>query len=148
MSADTVRIVERLQGVLADLDVVAALEDEEVDRRVREVLGELAEPDFEIAMVGPDYLPRPVERTGADGFRDSWLDWTSPFEHYRIHVERVIDAGDQVVTIVRQGGTTKTGGVEIEATAGAVWTVRAGKVSRVEFHLDPAAAMRAAGLEG
>jgi len=51
-----------------------------------------------------------------------------------------------VVSLVRQTGRTKTGGVEIEAAAAAVWTIRDGKLTRVEFHLDQEAALRAAGL--
>jgi ketosteroid isomerase-like protein len=36
-------------------------------------------------------------------------------------VEEMIDAGDRVVSLVRQRGTTATGGVEIEQRAAAVW---------------------------
>ena len=145
MSAEAVRIVEQIQGVL-DVDVVAALDDDQTDRRIRQTLAELAQPDFEVVMVGPDYLPEAAERAGPDGFREAWLDWTSPFETFRIDVERVIDADDRVVSLVRQIGRTKTGGVEIEASAGAVWTIRDGMLTRVEFHLDQEAALRAAGV--
>ena len=58
----------------------------------------------------------------------------------------MIDAGERVVSLVRQVGKTKTGGVDVEASAAAVWTVRDGKLKRVEFHLDREAALRAAGL--
>ena len=145
MSAEAVRIVEQIQGVL-DVDVVAALDDDQTDRRIRQTLAELAQPDFEVVMVGPDYLPEAAERAGPDGFREAWLDWTSPFESFRIEVERVIDADDRVVSLVRQIGRTKTGGVEIEASAAAVWTIRDDKLTRVEFHLDQEAALRAAGV--
>ena len=145
MSAEAVRIVEQIQGVL-DVDVVAALDDDETDRRIRQTLAELAQPDFEVVMVGPGYLPQAAERAGPDGFREAWVDWTSPFESFQIEIERVIDAGDRVVSLVRQTGRTKTGGVEIEAAAAAVWTIRDGKLTRVEFHLDQEAALRAAGV--
>jgi ketosteroid isomerase-like protein len=145
VSAEAVRIVEQIQGVL-DVDVVAALDDDETDRRIRQTLAELAQPDFEVAMVGPGYLPEPLDRIGADGFREAWLDWTSPFESFQIEIERVIDAGDRVVSLVRQTGRTKTGGVEIEAAAAAVWTIRDGKLTRVEFHLDREKALQAAGV--
>jgi ketosteroid isomerase-like protein len=146
VSAEAVRIVEQIQGVL-DVDVVAALDDDETDRRIRQTLAELAQPDFEVAMVGPGYLPESLDRIGFEGFRDAWVDWTSPFESFRIEIERVIDAGDCVVSLVRQAGKTKTGGVDIEAAAAAVWTIRDGKLTRVEFHLDREAALRAAGLD-
>ena len=111
MSAEAIRVVEQIQATLVMDDVVAVLDDEEAGGRVQQMLAELAEPDFEVVMVGPEYLPRATERTGAEGFREAWLDWTSPFESFRIELEQVIDAGEHVVTLVRQKGRTRTGGV-------------------------------------
>ncbi len=146
MSTEAVQIVQRIQSALVGTDVVEALDDEEADRVLRAMFGELAEPDFEVAMIGPGYLPARLETAGPDGFGEVWREWTSPFEHFRIEVDDVIDAGEHVVSLVRQAGRTKTGGVEIAAAAAAVWTVRGGKLQRVEFHLDQAAALRAAGI--
>jgi uncharacterized protein len=146
VSAEAVRVVEEIQVALTAEDVVAALEDDG-DPRVRRLFMERAEPDFEIAMVGPEYVSARLEYTGLDGFTEAWRDWTSPFESYRIEVEEMIDAGDQVVTLVAMTGRTRTGGAEITAPGAAVWTVRDGRVRRVEFHLDRNAALRAAGID-
>jgi hypothetical protein len=51
-----------------------------------------------------------------------------------------------VLSLVRQTGTTRTGSVEIETAAAAVWFIRDGRVHRVEFHLDQDEARRAAGV--
>ena len=147
MSAEAVHVVERIQGALAMDDVVAAVSDPERDHRARQAFAELAEPGFEVVMVGPDYLPQAAERSGIDGFYEAWIDWTSPFASYRIELERVIDAGERVVSLVNMFGKTKTGGVEIEAAGAAVWTVVDGRLRRVEFHLDRDQALRSAGLE-
>ena len=128
-------------------DVVAGLDDDEATLRVEEVFAAVVEPDFEVMMIGPTYVGRAIEGTGLEGFRAAWLEWTSAFESYRIDLERIIDAGDQVVSLVRMVGRTKTGGVDIEAPGAAVWTVVDGRVKRVEFHLDRAAAMASAGLD-
>ncbi len=146
MSAESVRIVEQIQHILTTGDVVAVLADEDAGRRVEQTLARLAEPEFAVVMVGPEYLGQAPERTGADGFREAWADWTSPFESYRIDIERVIDAGDRVVSLVAMHGKTRTGGVDVHAPGAAVWTVADGKVRRVEFHLDREVALRAAGL--
>jgi ketosteroid isomerase-like protein len=127
--------------------VVTALDDAQADARVRRMFMELAEPDFEVVMVGPDYVSTQLEFNGLDGFRDAWRDWISPFEAYRIEVEEMIDAGDRVVSLVAMTGTTRTGGAEITAPGAAVWTVVDRWVRRGEFHIDRAAALRAAGLE-
>lgn len=146
MSAEVVRVVEQIQNALGMDDVVAAIDDDQREARVRQTLMELAEPDFEVVMVGPAYLGATIETSGADGFREAWTDWTSPFESYRIDLERMIDTGDQVVSLVTMCGRTRTGGVEVEAPGAAVWTVVDGRLHRVEFHLDRQVAMRAAGV--
>jgi ketosteroid isomerase-like protein len=129
-------------------DVVAAIDDDQRDARVRRILMELADPDFEVVMVGPAYAGATIAASGADGFREAWRDWTSQFENYSIDLERVIDAGDRVVSLVIMRGKTRTGGVEVEAPGAAVWIVADGRLRRVEFHLDREAALRAAGVGG
>ena len=147
MSAEAVRLVEQIQDVLMMGDVVAGLEDDEATQRVEEVFAALVEPDFEVVMIAPAYVNRVIEGSGLEGFRAAWLEWTSPFESYRIDLERMIDAGDRVVSLVRMVGRTKTGGVEVEAPGAGVWTVVEGRLHRVEFHLDREAALRSAGLD-
>ncbi len=146
MSAEAVRVVEQIQEILTGGDVVSGLEDEEATMRVRQLFERLADPEVEVAMVGPQYLPGPVEYTGFDGFLDAWRDWISPFESYTVELERMIPAGEHVVSLVTMGGTTKMGGPQIQAPAAAVWTLVDGRLRRVEFHLDRDAALRAAGL--
>jgi ketosteroid isomerase-like protein len=146
VSADAVRVVERLQHVLTAEDVVAGLEDARTESRTRRTFMELAEPDFEVAMLGPQYSRARLDLTGFDGFLAAWRDWTSAFERYRIEVEEMIDAGEVVVSLVAMTGTV-AGGAELSAPGAAVWTVVNGRLRRVEFHLDRRAALRAAGLD-
>jgi ketosteroid isomerase-like protein len=147
MSAENVELVTRIQAVLGTDDVVAALDDSERDRLVRATFAELAEPDFEVVMIGPDYLPAQFEGKGPDGFADVWTEWTGAFESFRIEVEDVIDAGaEKVVSLVRLHARSQTDGVPIEQDGAAVWTMRNGKLVRAEFHLDRHAALRSAGL--
>jgi ketosteroid isomerase-like protein len=147
VSAENVRVVEEVQKVLTTEDVVAGLDDDEAGERIRRRFMELAEPDFETVMVGPTYMKARLEYRGVDGFGEAWRDWTSPFDAYRIEVERMLDAGDKVVSLVAMTGKTRTGGAEISAPGAAVWTIIDGRLRRVEFHLDRDAALRAAGLE-
>jgi ketosteroid isomerase-like protein len=148
VSSEALRVVERIQNALLMTgDVVANLEDTEADRRIRRTLMELAVPDFAVVMVGPAYLGRTIELSGADGFREAWTDWTSPFSSYRVDLDDLIDAGDHVVSLVTMSGKTKTGGVEVNASGGAVWRIVEGRLHRVEFHLDRESALRAAGLD-
>ena len=145
MSAEAVRVVEKIQTVLTDTDVVAALDDD-TDQRVPSLFMEFAHPGFEVSMVGPAYSPATLDYTGVDGFVAAWRDWTSAFESFRVELDEVFDAGDNVVSLVRQIGTPKGGDAEIETQGAAVWMFRDGRLRRVEFHLDRGAALKAAGL--
>jgi len=118
----------------------------EAGQRIVEHLEEVAEPDFECVMVGPDEGFQTTTR-GPEGFLAVWADWLSAFEDYRIVVEDVFQSGDQVVDFVRMTAKTSHGGVPIETEAGALWSFRSGKLRRVEFHLDRELALRSAGLE-
>jgi ketosteroid isomerase-like protein len=147
VSAENVGVVEEIQSVLTEQDVVAAIGGDAPDHPIRRLFMELAEPDFETAMVGPGYMSARLEFTGFEGFREAWQDWTSPFESYEIEVEQMIDAGEKVVSLVAMSGKTRTGGAEITAPGAAVWTVVDGRVRKVEFHIDRDVALRAAGIE-
>jgi len=148
MSEEAVRIVEEIQRGLSMDDVVSAINDDRASAELEATLERFATPDVEIVMVAsPTAGGATLEARGREGWRQLWEDWTEPFETFRIEVEETIDAGDQVVSLVRITGRTKTGGVEVQDNSGAVWTVGDGKLKRVEFHLDPDEAQRAAGLE-
>jgi ketosteroid isomerase-like protein len=58
----------------------------------------------------------------------------------------VIDAGDQVVEVVRIRATTAHGGVEIEHRAGTVYRLKDKRIVAITFYLDAAHALEAAGL--
>jgi ketosteroid isomerase-like protein len=112
---------------------------------IEAALREVADPDVECVMVGPD--PRfAIEARGIEGFLESWRDWLSPFEHWRLELDDVIESGDRVVTLIRQFGTPKGSTAEVENAGAAVWFIRDGRLARVEFHLDREVALRSAGL--
>jgi ketosteroid isomerase-like protein len=121
-------------------DNVAAIQ------RLENGLREVALPDLECVMVGPD--PHfAIESRGIQGFIDSWFDWLSPFDRWRLEIEEVIESGDRLVTLVRQFGTPRDSNAEVENAGAAVWFIRDARLARVEFHLNREAALRAAGLE-
>jgi ketosteroid isomerase-like protein len=72
--------------------------------------------------------------------------WTEAFENWSLDVEEVFDAGDQVVTFVRQRAAARHGGPEVEMRFAQVWTFRDGLVARMEMYLDRAEALEAVGL--
>jgi ketosteroid isomerase-like protein len=146
VSAEAVHVVEEIQEALLADDVVIALDDT-ADQRVPRLFMQHAEPEFETVMVGPEYAKARLEYTGLAGFVEAWREWTTAFATFRIKIDDMIDAGDNVVSLVRQIATIEEGGPEIETSAAAVWMMREGLLHRVEFHLDRDLALQAAGVE-
>jgi ketosteroid isomerase-like protein len=70
------------------------------------------------------------------------------FGEWHFEVIDVVDAGDQVVGILRQRGHGRGSRALVEMTVAQVWTIRDGKFSRMQMYADPAQARRAVGLEG
>ena len=78
---------------------------------------------------------------------NEWLaEWLEGFEDWSLDIEEVFDAGDKVVTIVRQRGKAGHGGPEVEMRFGQVWTFRDGLIARMEMYADRNEALEAAGL--
>jgi ketosteroid isomerase-like protein len=123
----------------------SALEGQEGIEMIAALLAETAHPDYVTIMVSQAGIPTTYE--GVDGFREALGDWITPYERFRLEIDEALPAGDQVVFLVRQLGTTKHGGVEIETPSGAVWSIEDGTIRQAVFYLDQRAALRAAGLD-
>jgi uncharacterized protein len=68
------------------------------------------------------------------------------FEEYRFEIEELLDAGDRVVVFNRQWARGKGSGAEVEMRNAWVFTLRDGRIVRVQPYWDRSAAMEAAGL--
>jgi ketosteroid isomerase-like protein len=146
--ADGTEVVRALHEVLLAEGGLVDIDDESSGERIAEVLREVAEPDFECAMVASGGgAGLRAEHRGVEGFLDAWRDWAGAFDRMRIEPERLIEAGDCVVELDRMSGTPRGTSAEVINRVGAVWTFSDGRLARVEFHLDRTEALRAAGLD-
>jgi ketosteroid isomerase-like protein len=73
--------------------------------------------------------------------------WWGQFDDWSFEVLDIVDIADRVVVIFHQWGHSKTSGVRVELTFGHVWTIRDGKIARVNLYATPEAARGAVGLE-
>ena len=102
-------------------------------------------PDLKVAMV--PIPPGPiVEYDGVDGLVQAWEDWGGTFESVRADAEELRQAERSVALFVDQIAVTKHGGVEISQPSAMLWLFDGPLVSRLEFHLDRAAALKAGGF--
>ena len=126
------RLIEALAQAFPQDDVEMGAEL--IDAMIA-ALEPITAPDFVTVMAGPDDSFSATWE-GADGMRDAWADWLDSFGRVRFEIQTIEQVGDNVITVGRQVGTTRQGGVEIEQTSAAVWKFREDRIVRVEFHLD------------
>jgi len=142
MSQENVEIVRRLQPSGIDM-VAAAAEAVPFDG----VPDSLFSDDLESSFTAEHAQARLGPYRGAEGLAAAWREWLEPWSRYEIETEEFIDAGDRVVVFVRVRGQTSRDGVDVEHAPAAVWTVRQGKVTAIEFYLERGQALKAVGLE-
>jgi uncharacterized protein len=130
MSQDNVEIVRNAYDGFrgGDLDAVLDLLDSEVELRDDPRLGD-------------------ESYHGHQGFVSFLGEWLESWESFRIEPQDYVDAGNQVVAVVRQFGRGKGSGLELDVTVAHVWVLRNGKIVELNVYLDPADALRAVGLE-
>jgi hypothetical protein len=143
MSQENVEIVKKLHPG-ADTDLVALSRDSAAWTAVAESVSGLFEPDFELEVVGLTGLN--TIHTGVSGFRDAWLDWLAPWETYHDELQEALDLGDSVLLLGRHRGTREKTSPEVSAAFAALYTLRNGRVFRVQYYADQAEALKAVGL--
>src|SRR3954447_9646708 len=99
--------------------------------------------DYRAAQGAPDD-PRPIH--GKEAMRAYVEDWLDTFEDFRGEVIELIDAGDDVIVVMRIGGRAKLSGVETDLTFAAIYTIRDGKIARGREYWTREEALEAAGL--
>jgi ketosteroid isomerase-like protein len=143
--SEAVRVAEALIEAFPREDAVAAVREDQLRPRL-ERLEQLAWPDFDGAMVGSIPAAR-TEWKGVDGLVAAWADWLQPFDSHSTEIEEMRNAGDECVVIfLRQIARPRGATADVENMGAAVLWTRGGRLSRIEFHIDRAVAIRAAGL--
>jgi ketosteroid isomerase-like protein len=93
-------------------------------------------------------VPEPEVYRGLDGLAAFTEVWQESWAALDLDPEEFIDAGDRVVSVVRQAGRGRVSGVEVEQRFAQVWTLRDGRIVRMDMYPDRGAALKAVGLGG
>ena len=134
MSQENVEVVRQVFDAVARRDSQAALalyhQNFEWDFS-RVPWGDVAEPGVHR---GRDALPR------------VYREWRSAWENYEENLEELIDAGEQVISVLRGRARGRASGAEVEMTVAGLWTVRDHRVVRSVWFPTREEAFEAAGL--
>jgi len=109
-------------------------------------IGDRAEAE---AIFDPDVVLNPIDEGpshGPDEMRYDWERWSSAFEELRVTFQEFIDAGDQVVVVAHHKGRGRGSGIDVDARFYEVYSLRDGRVWRIDEYADRDAALEAAGL--
>src|SRR5262245_39457116 len=83
---------------------------------------------------------------GSDAVLASWDRWNEAWEEVETSPEEVIGHGDRVFVAARFQARGRGSGIEVETSLYEVYTVRNGKVLRIDEYAHRAEALEAAGL--
>jgi uncharacterized protein len=105
------------------------------------VVFELLDPHIE--WHEPALSPEAGAHRGRDSFERFLHGWLESFDGFRVEPEQVVERGDELVAVVRQTGTGRVSGVQVETRLAHVWTIANGKAVRWEAEPDVEAALAA-----
>jgi ketosteroid isomerase-like protein len=105
-----------------------------------EVLREFAHPDIELDLTANVFNPARYE--GYEGFRAFNRQVAEVWTSFRMDPVEVLEAGDEIVVIVRARGLGRGSGVEVDAMAAAVCRLRDGLIVSLRIEPDVEAARK------
>ena len=83
---------------------------------------------------------------GVQGITEWLSDFAEAWDNYAMELERLIDAGDRVVSLFRIRAVGAGSGVPVERGDAMVWTFRDDKLARLDYFNDQGQALEAVGL--
>jgi ketosteroid isomerase-like protein len=138
---------EALDAVeLGERDTGAAMSQENVEV-VRRFL--FAEVEDAMGYADPGIVWNPAEESaghGHDAVRESLERWKGEWDDYELRAEAFEDMGDCVLVTVRVSGRGRASGVEVDARLYDVYTLRDGKIVRMDQFTEQSEALEAVGF--
>src|SRR5437764_14350651 len=134
MSQENVELVRKVYDAAARRDDVTAFEFYAED-----IVWDISNSGRAAMGVEPVY-------EGHEGVRQYWREVLSVFGEVDFEVEEMVDAGDQVLAVIREREVGRASGAPVESTHFALWTVADGKVIRLQIFDDRQQGLEAAGL--
>jgi ketosteroid isomerase-like protein len=109
----------------------------------------LLDVDEALEYADPDIVWNPTEESasqGLDAVRASFVRWKSEWDDYEVHPEAFEPVGDRVLATVYLRARGRASGIEVDTRFYDVYTVRDGKIVRMDQFTRRSEALEAAGL--
>ena len=142
MSQENVELITSLQPG-PDVDIAELFRDEQVAEATWAAVASAFHDDCDFVNASQGVGST---HSGLDGLRALWLEWLTPWDSYYTETEDVIDVGNRVVVLFRDHGRRKDLAADVELRGASVYTVRDGKVARVEFNPNRDEVLESVGL--
>jgi ketosteroid isomerase-like protein len=110
-----------------------------------DALAEFWHPDIEWRAV-EGYIDDVGVMRGPDAMRQYYRQWEETFDAIRTEIEELIEAGDQVIALLRGVGRMKQSDAEIDIHYAVLISIRDGKIARGREYSTYQEALEAAGL--
>jgi ketosteroid isomerase-like protein len=134
VSRENLHVVRRIYDAVARRDAVTPFE-----LYAKDIVWDIS--NWRRAALDPKQVYR-----GHEGVREAWREALVVWGEVDFEVGELIDAGDHILAVIHDHAVGRAGGVPVEATHLAVWTLADGKVTRMQVFDDRHAAEQAAGL--
>jgi ketosteroid isomerase-like protein len=126
-------------------------ENVEIVREAHQRFTETGEPiwdrvDAETEVFDHDIPDARNPYRGVQGITDWLSDFSEAWDNYAMELERVIDAGDRIVSLFRIHAVGAGSGAPVERGDAMVWTFRDGMLARLDYFNDQGQALEAIGL--
>ena len=109
----------------------------------------IADVDEAMTYADQDIVWNPIEELptqGHDAVRASLARWKAEWDDYGVQPEEFVDRGDRVLATVRVRGRGRGSGVEIDARFYDLYTLRDGKIVRMDQFTERSQALEAVEL--
>ena len=107
---------------------------------------ELLDPEVEWDTTHFEGWPESKVYSGREEVSRFLDEWLASWDAYEAGVDEILDAGDRVVALWWQRMTGRESGVPVELASAQVWTLRDGRVIRIDNYTDRAEALESVGL--
>ena len=125
---------------------VVRLVHEAWNRDDREAALLLIHPDVAFRNPGDLFLGIESVYRGQAGVREWWTAVKEPWEYFKAHIERTLEEGDKVVTVLRFEAVGRESGARVELPFTTVWELRGGLIVKMTAYHSLDEALEGEGL--